>query len=143
MGLGAGYERLQALVKSLGIAKRIHWTGALPHEKAFEYISHFDIAVLPGTLATGAPIKLFEYAAVARPIIAPNLPNLRTWFSEDEIYFVPPEDVEALVDVIKGLAATPEYARAMGKRAQRRVQEYIWERIVAKILETAGYPVSR
>lgn len=135
VGYGEEYEGLRAQAKALGLQSQVGWLGALPHEQAFEQIAQFDIAVLPHTLPTGAPMKLFEYAAVARPTIAPDLPNLRQLFSEDEIHFVQPESPQALAKALLELRCDPTAARRLGKRARARVREYTWERIAARVLE--------
>lgn len=135
IGHGEEYAKLRAMAKKLGIEERVNWLGPMPHEKAVQQMVQFDVAVLPGTLSTGAPIKIFEYAAVARPTIAPDLPNLRAWFTDDEIYFVKPGDPEELTNAIRSLCASPAKARQMGLRAQERVAHYTWEKILQQILD--------
>ncbi|MEN3009813.1 MAG: glycosyltransferase family 4 protein, partial [Candidatus Bipolaricaulaceae bacterium] len=134
VGYGEEYKRLCAQAHQLGVSPFVEWLGALPHEQAFERIAQFDIAVLPHTLPTGAPMKLFEYAALARPVIAPDFPNLRAWFTNDELCFIKPEDPQALADAILSLCKAPKEAQEMGLRAQARVAEYTWEKIVQRIL---------
>jgi glycosyltransferase involved in cell wall biosynthesis len=98
-------------------------------------IGDFDIAVLPGTLPTGAPMKLVEYAAMARPIVAPDLPNLRECFVPGvEIRLVPPGDAVALAQAIRDLCANPHRAREMGRAAQERVRSLTWEQLAGQIL---------
>ncbi len=135
VGYGEAYASLRAQAHRLGLGARVEWLGALPHERAFEQIARFDIAVLPHTLPTGAPMKLFEYAALARPTIAPDLPNLRELFSENEICFVPPGSPSRLAEAILSLSQHPQEAVALGQRAQARVhQQYTWEATMKKIL---------
>jgi len=138
VGYGAEHGRLHALAQQLGVEDRVSWLGAMPHELAVREIARFDIAVLPGTLPTGAPMKLFEYAAFARPTIAPDFPNLRALFGEDEMRFVTPESPEALADAVRSLCAAPEDARRLGFKAQQRVREYTWGKIVQQILDVVG-----
>jgi len=136
VGFGEEYYRLRAQARELGVEEIIIWLGALPHDQAYQEIAEFDIAILPHTLPTGAPLKLFEYAALARPTIVPDLPNLRALFSEEEMYFVEPENPKAIANAIKDLAANPEKARRMGLKAQDRViREYTWEKILGRVLD--------
>ena len=136
VGFGEEYHKLRALAREYRLEKCIAWLGALPHEQAFREIAKFDIAILPHTLSTGAPLKLFEYAALARPMIAPDLPNLRALFSEEEMYFVEPENPKAIAKAIEELADDPERARRIGLKAQDRVvSEYTWEKILGRVLE--------
>jgi glycosyltransferase involved in cell wall biosynthesis len=136
VGYGADHARLRAVANQLGVEDRVSWVGAVPHEQAVRETARFDIAVLPGTLPTGAPIKLFEYAALGRPIIAPDLPNVRELFAEDEMCFVQPESPQALAEAIETLCTNPEAARQLGERAQARVRQYTWEEIVARLLQS-------
>lgn len=134
VGYGEEYATLRAYAQKLKVEQCIEWLGALPHERAFEQIAQFDIAVLPNTLPTGAPMKLFEYAAVARPMIAPDLPNLRELFSDDEMRFVEPENPQVLAEAMLWLAQHPQEAVRMGQRAQARVHQYAWEELMAQWL---------
>lgn len=134
VGYGEEYTKLRVQARQLGVESHIEWLGALPHERAFEEIAQFDIAVLPHTLPTGAPMKLFEYAALARPIIAPDLPNIRELFAENEICFVPPEDPSRLAEAILWLSRHPHKAVTMGQQAQGRVSQYTWEALMEKLL---------
>lgn len=139
VGHGAAYPKLRVLAKKLRLEEKVSWLGAIPHDQVVNKIAQFDIAVLPGTLSTGAPIKLFEYAALARPTIAPNLPNLRAWFTEDEILFIKPADPQALAEAILFMCEAPEQARLRGLKAQARAAQYTWENIVRTILQNAGF----
>lgn len=140
VGYGQEYAKLRELARRMGLERQVRWTGGLSHDDAFEQIAHFDIAVLPNTLPTGSPMKLFEYAALGRPTVAPDLPNLRDLFDGDEIHFVPPGDPWALAETIRDLRNNPEAARELGRRAQLRVQEYTWERWAVRVLEAVGLP---
>jgi glycosyltransferase involved in cell wall biosynthesis len=135
VGHGARYAALRALAHSLQLDDVVEWRGALPHEDAVAAMREFDVAALPGTLPTGAPMKLAEYAAMGRAIVAPDLPNVRTMFRADrEIMLVRPADPHALAEGIKALAAAPETAKRLGAAAQARVRGQTWEDI-AKVLQ--------
>lgn len=136
VGYGEEYGNLRSQVKQLALESQVKWLGPLPHGQAFEQIAQFDIAVLPHTLTTGSPLKLFEYAAWARPIVAPDLTNLRELFSTEEMCYIQPERPQALAQAILSLCQNPEAARRTGERAQARVQGYSWEQMLSKLLET-------
>jgi glycosyltransferase involved in cell wall biosynthesis len=135
-GQGEEYASLRSLEKQLNLEGQVDWLGPMLHEKAFEQIAQSDIAVLPSTLPTGAPMKLFEYAALARPTIAPDLPNLRDLFSADEICFLPTSTSEELAEAVLRLSEKPDLARRLGQKAQERIHQYTWERITKQLLES-------
>jgi glycosyltransferase involved in cell wall biosynthesis len=138
--IGSGEEdaRVRALERQWGLVGRVRWLGPMAHDRAFEEMARFDVAVLPHTLHTGAPLKLFEYAALGRPTIAPDLPNLRALFTEDDMLFVPPEDPDALARAIVTLRRDPAAARRRGRRAAARVRQHTWERWVTEIVQAVG-----
>ncbi|MGD0794876.1 MAG: glycosyltransferase [Dehalococcoidales bacterium] len=136
VGHGEEYAGLRSLEKQLNLEGKVDWLGPMLHEKAFEQIGQFDIAVLPHTLPTGTPMKLFEYAALARPIITPDLPNLRDLFNAYEMCFVGTGSAEGIAEAVLKLTEEPESARHLGEKAQEHVQRYSWERIVTQLLES-------
>lgn len=136
VGYGEEYTKLRTQAQRLGVASLIEWLGALPHERAFEQIAQFDIAVLPNTLPTGAPMKLLEYAALARPTITPDLPNLRDLFTNTEMCFVEQGNLKALAEAMLWLAQHPQEAVVVGQRAQARVQGYSWEGLMQRLLNS-------
>ncbi len=138
VGRGAEDEALKTRARALGLEGAVEWRGALSHNEAVRAIGEFDIAVLPSTLPTGAPMKLSEYAAMARPIIAPDYANIRELFTEkEEILLVSPGSPRALAQAVRALVADPSMARRMGRAAQRRVEGYTWERAVDQLLRRA------
>lgn len=136
VGFGQESQTARRRAVELGLEGSIDWLGPEPHEEAFKRLGEFDIVVLPNTLPTGAPLKLFEYAATARPMVIPDLPNLRSLFTDKEVRFVPPGDPRALADAFRGLRSCPEEAREMGRLAQARVQELTWTRWAERVLKS-------
>jgi glycosyltransferase involved in cell wall biosynthesis len=135
VGRGREFNALKARARSLGVDGFIEWRGAMQHDAAVRAMADFDIAVLPGTLSTGTPMKLAEYAAMARPIVAPDLPNIRDMFAEGtEVVLVAPGDTDALARAIRGLAADPQRARSLGRAAQARMANYTWEATIEPLL---------
>ena len=137
VGRGEAYDSLLRLSARLGLDGCVEFLGAVSHERALEAISTFDVAVLPNTLSTGSPMKLLEYAAMGRPTVAPDLPNLRAIFSDDEIRFFSPEQDDALTEAILDLAGHPDKARELGRNAQDATAKYTWESILEDVLEAA------
>lgn len=82
------------------------------------------------------PIKLLEYAAVGRPILASDLPVVRELLGEGEARFFQPGDAHDLAAQVIDLLTHPEAGQAMGERAAARVRRYFtWERAGQQLLE--------
>lgn len=138
VGRGSEEAALRRRVRALSLDESVEWRGAMSHDDAVRAMCEFDIAVLPSTLPTGAPMKLSEYAAMARPIVAPDQANIRDLFDDrKEIVLVPPGDPALLARAIRSLAADPVGARGVGKAAQHRVAERTWERAIDVLLRRA------
>ncbi len=135
VGRGRESDSLRVRAQAMGLGDIVEWRGAVSHDDAVRAMGEFDIAVLPNTLPTGAPMKLAEYAAMGRPIIAPDLPNIRDMFTDGtEIVLVQPGDVGALAAAIRRLAHNPPEARRLGRAAQARVASCTWEAAVDLLL---------
>ncbi len=77
-----------------------------PHAEAAVFLAAADVLVLPNSgkdwnsRHTTSPIKLFEYLAAKRPVVASDLPSIREAVSDAEVRFVPPDDPAALASAI-------------------------------------------
>ena len=82
------------------------------------------IAVLPSLGGEGLPLSLLEAAAMARPIVATDVPGTRTIARDGEnAVLVPPGDAAALADAIAALAQDPERRRRYGAASRRIVED--------------------
>jgi glycosyltransferase involved in cell wall biosynthesis len=80
------------------------------------------------------PLKLFEYMAAKRPIIASDLPSIREIMGENNCLFCQPGDAEDLAKKINDLSADQALADKIAIQAYDDVKKYSWEKRVEKIL---------
>lgn len=133
VGDGEVRPDLEAQVTALGLHDIVHFTGSVPHEAAIDAIRLMDVCTLPSSHTYGSPIKVFEYALWARPIIVHGTePVAEVMAHRTDGYLCNPADFEAaLLDVL----AHPEEARAWGAAWQARVQaEHTWRRNAERVL---------
>ncbi|HEY8293023.1 MAG TPA: glycosyltransferase [Thermomicrobiales bacterium] len=111
-----------------GIADRVRIVPPQPTSEIPAYLAAADILVIPDTVtkASASPLKLFEYAAMARPIVAPSLPALREILPTDAAHYVTPGDPAAFAAGIIRLATHPDEASAMAARARQAVERYTY-----------------
>ncbi|MEO5376755.1 MAG: glycosyltransferase [Magnetococcus sp. DMHC-6] len=83
-----------------------------------------------------SPLKMFEYMAAKRPIIATDLPALKVILSHHKnAWLVPPEDGGLLADAIAQLLSNPELSHQLAEAAWNDVQSYSWDMRVKNILQ--------
>jgi len=77
VGDGPERPRIERLAHQFGLAGRFHITGRIPHQQMPEYIAAMDVAVAADD-RTGyaSPMKILEYMAMERAVVAPRLPNI-------------------------------------------------------------------
>lgn len=111
------------------------------HKEIPVYLKAADILILPNTGKKAvsrfytSPIKLFEYMASNRPIIASNLPSIRDVLNERNSVLVAPDDPHALAEAIKELLNNDTKAVALAEEARRNIEEYTWDKRAENILK--------
>jgi glycosyltransferase involved in cell wall biosynthesis len=88
------------------------------------------------------PVKLLEYVHMGLPAIAPRLPVIERYFSDDEVRFFEPDSAASLAQAIAAVCADPAAAHARAERAAVRLADLAWqhqrERYLALMDELAG-----
>jgi len=82
-----------------------------------------------------SPLKLFEYMASGRPIIASDLPALREVLNDKSALFFKPENAADLARAIKMLKSSQTLGYHLSRQALSDVKEYTWSNRAKKILE--------
>ena len=139
IGDGPDRQRVERVAREQGIAGRTVFTGRVPHAAMPAYIAALDIAVAAGD-RTGyaSPMKVLEYMAAGRAVVAPELPGLRDIINDgvDGLLFAA-GDEEALVAAITRLARDSQLRRQLGQRARLKIErERNWQRIAGSVLAT-------
>ena len=124
--------RVKALAAERHCAPRITFTGLLPPADVAARLQEADVLVLPNpasaisSLST-SPLKLFEYMAAGRPIVASDLPAIREILADDHnAVLVAPGDAGALAGGIRRVQADPALAARIARQARLDVAAYSW-----------------
>ena len=115
--------------------------GQVPPARVPAYLRSADILLLPNTRASEeserftSPIKLFEYFAAGKAIIASDLPSIREILGPDDAVFVPAGDAPALAVAIEKLATDTPLRERLALRSRTRASLYTWGARARRILE--------
>ncbi len=125
---------------------RFLYAGQVAPDRVPLYLSAFDACAMPFPFTIhfayyASPIKLFEYMASCRPIIASNLPSTAEIVTGgDSALLTPPGDVDALANAIRRLRDDPALRQRLANRAYTLVMDrYTWDARAKSILEVLNH----
>jgi glycosyltransferase involved in cell wall biosynthesis len=129
-------EELRQKWLNLGLpAEHFLYVGQVTPDNVPIYLSAFDICAMPHPnnpqfAYYTSPLKLFEYMASERPVIASDLPSWADVIQHDyNALLVPPSNVEALAEAIQRLKDNVTLRERLGKQGRKTVvQHYTWTR---------------
>ncbi|MFN2557315.1 MAG: glycosyltransferase [Nitriliruptorales bacterium] len=138
VGSGHDLARVRARASELGIAACTRFTGAVAHIDVPRHLNAMDVAVLVTAAERHyhySPLKLREYMACGRPVIAPDIGEPARLLNEGrDALLVPPGDPEALSATIMRLVTDGALRRELGRRARERaVAEWSWKSVLVRI----------
>jgi glycosyltransferase involved in cell wall biosynthesis len=95
-----------------------------------------DACVVPHSNDYRSPIKLFEYMAQERPVLAPRTEPIESLLEEgrEALLFIP-LDVQSLRSALRKLLGSSELRQSLGRSARRLVEErHTWEKNARAIM---------
>jgi glycosyltransferase involved in cell wall biosynthesis len=138
IGGGDAWDELQELTAKLGLERHVWFTGRIPDSDMLRFLSTVDICLVPDPSNAftdrSTMIKMSEYMALGKPIVAFDLPEHRVTAREAALYARPNDDLE-LARAIAELMDDPDLRETMGQAGRRRVEsELEWSHSVPPLL---------
>lgn len=136
--IGGDPEEIDLIIKKYNLTNLL----LIPHQEQKiipYYLKSADILLLPNKKGNSnserhtSPLKLFEYMAAGRPIIASKLPSLMEILNDNNCLFFEPNNPKDLAEKIKLLFLNFDLAKNIAERARLDVSQYIWEKRANKI----------
>jgi glycosyltransferase involved in cell wall biosynthesis len=143
VGDGPERERIAEKLAAGGLSGAAHLTGAVSPVEVAGLLASMDVAVAPYPPLTQfyfSPLKVYEYMAAGRPVVASRLGQLETLIVPEVTgLLVPPGDPKALAGALRRLKVEPELRARLGRAGRDAVlRDYTWEQVVQRILGLAG-----
>ncbi len=112
----------QAIAKH-GLGKTITITGAVSRNRLGIYLDQMDIALQPAATSYASPMKLMEYMAGSKAIVAPDQANIREVLThgQDAMLFKP-DDIDDLCDKVEILVSDRSRIRFLGEASRRTLE---------------------
>jgi glycosyltransferase involved in cell wall biosynthesis len=131
-GRGDMEHPLRGLAAALGIDDRVDFHGRIPIEAVPGVLAQADVALSPISRnpfsEISLPTKIFEGAAMGKPVVAANLPIVRDTFGSDGLTWYRSGDADDLADAIGKLVDASSDRKRRVAIAISRVRELSWER---------------
>ena len=121
VGDGPERRRLESLAASLGVADRVRFLGAQPHEVMPGLLSSAELAVFP-SLMEATSVAALECMACELPVAASRVGGLPEIVDDDVGGLFEPANSEDLARVVTVLLRRSDLAE-LGRRARARVVE--------------------
>lgn len=139
VGDGPLRAEMAQTVAAWGLADRVVMTGVVPHADVAPLLGAADVAVLSprvsGASISQSPLKLFEYMAAGKAVIAPAMPNVERVLQHGRNgLLVPPNDAPALSAAMLQLLQDAPLRQALGQAAQAQaLARHSWAATAARI----------
>ncbi|MBU2473080.1 glycosyltransferase [Patescibacteria group bacterium] len=115
--------------------------GDKPYSGIPYYLKAADVLVLPNSGKTEisknwtSPMKMFEYMASKKPIIASDLPSMREILNENNAILVESDNSQSLAQGIRQALKNQDFSSKISSQAYQDVQKYTWQKRVNNILK--------
>ncbi len=135
VGDGDAYKDLSEIIKTHGLEASIAMAGKKPYSEIPSYIAASDFCLLPAynneIMRDIVPIKMYEYLALSKPVIATRLPGVIKEFGMDNgvSYIDKSEDViEKAVELGRG-----NTRQELARKARQFAEKHSWDKVTDEL----------
>lgn len=139
VGDGEFRRRLQDELNILEFDQRVVFTGKVAHKDVPSYVSAMDITILPDSNTYGSPMKIFEYMASRKAVIAPDVPPVREIMTHEETgLIIRRGNADDLIEAIERLVSDEEIRNLLSENGYNYViNNHTWEANAKTIIDIA------
>lgn len=118
----------EQMVHDLGIREAVQFVGVLPTDQLLDLLAAADCLVMPKidhpSNTAASPIKVGEYLAAGRPVVASRVCELDTWLKHGEdIWFCAPGDQQSLAEAIAQVLTDVDLAGKLAANGQKKAHQ--------------------
>jgi len=137
-GSGQYLHNFKEYVGKKSESDRIRVIGHIPKIELLDFVENSNILVLPNSAKDKmslytSPIKLFEYMASNRPIVASDLSSIKEVLSDKNAFLFEPDNAKDLAKKIQS-ASSQDCTRIVSS-AYNDVKNYTWDKRAKDIVE--------
>lgn len=136
--VGGSEEEFKKIVRSTTLPKNLHIVGERAQGEIPTWLASADTLLILGTRNNEtsyrftAPMKVFEYMASSRPVVASATPALKSILNDEVVWYEPDNPKSLSQAVVSGIEND---SRAMVERAHKGAKQHSWANRTARILK--------
>lgn len=126
--------------------ENLRWKAHIPNAELPLYQAACDALLMPyqkevtiqgrgNSAEIMSPMKLYEYMAAGRLILASDLPALRVILNEDNSVLLPADSIDSWAAVLEKARRAKAWAGSLAKQARKDVQPHTWRNRVRTIMK--------
>ena len=142
VGDGPARQELEKLAAGGDLNEAVTFSGSVPYDEIPDYIAAMDITVapyIPNDQFYYSPIKIFEYMAMAKPVVAGRIGQVEEVIRHSETgWLFEPGNISQLAAALNKLLEDTALRRRLGEQAREWVvRERTWECNARCVIEIA------
>jgi len=137
IGDGPAMADLRHMVEQYGLEKEVIFAGPVPHADVPRYLDLVDIAVQPAANEYCCPMKILEYMALGKAIVAPRQANVFDVLKPDEAAFFDAGDERDFGRAMGELVANSDSRSRLGRAGSSALKDrgYSWTMNGQRVIE--------
>lgn len=143
VGDGPALPDLKRQAQALNIESHVRFTGPVASKAVAHHIAAMDVAVQPDVTEYASPIKLFEYLAMGKAVIAPAKANISEIVANGETALLfTPRDTAMLAAHVRTLYCDRARVAALGAAGSRLIDArgYHWQGNARRVIDLVHSP---
>ena len=136
IGDGVSYQPIKNRVLQADVQSQVILTGRVDHTEVSTYLSAMDFGILPDSNNYGSPMKLFEFMAMAKGMVAPNFTPITEVVKDNETsWLFPANDRRACIEKTLAIAKDKIAQQRVGINARTFIEkERQWKHNAEQLL---------
>ena len=139
VGDGEIREQLEQLRDSNQLQDKVIFTGSVDHRDVFNFIKNMDITIMARSNWYGSPVKIFEYGAMGKVIIAPDNIPVKDVMVPGEDGLLVHDSVDELTKAIRTLLEDEDLSNQLAQNFYNKViKNHVWSKVADDVLALRG-----
>jgi glycosyltransferase involved in cell wall biosynthesis len=124
-------EHVLKKARTLGLEQKVRFLGARRLEELAKEIQACDVGIIPNQRNAftdiNTPVRIFEYLALGKPVIAPRTPGIQDYFDPDSLCFFESGNAQGLAQQLQIIYFDSDKLRNAAQRGQQIYLDHTWQ----------------